>query len=189
MVVEKKKQKQKRKENKAAEEARKIAAISWIEDTSAIEDMTVVTLKLQLEKYRERVKSIPPKSEINKKRKPDLISLLKEIIDQFNTSLVGNTNGEAQVSAQGPLLSGNISGQEVATEILDSGSQQPVRIESVTWMKAKNTNKTQLKEQLQLYSTLVMDVPTCQEQQKMNKAQLSEALVAAFTKYQASTRS
>jgi hypothetical protein len=49
--------------------------------------------------------------------------LLKEIIDQFNTSLVGNTNGEAQVSAQGPLLLGNISGQEVATEILDSGSQ------------------------------------------------------------------
>jgi methyltransferase-like protein len=134
------------------------------------------------------VKTIPPKSEINKKRKPDLISLLKEIIDQFNTSLVGDTNGEAQVSAQGPLLSGNISGQEVATETLDAGTQQPIRIESVTWMKAKNTNKTQLKVQLQLYGTLVTDVPTSQEQQKMNKAQLSEALVAAFTKYQATTR-
>jgi hypothetical protein len=55
-------------------------------------------------------------------------------------------------------------------------------------MKAKNTNETQLKEQLQLYSTLVTDVLTCQEQQKMNNAWLSEALVAVFAKYQASTR-
>ena len=188
MVVEKKKQKQQKKANKAAEEVRKIAAISWIEDISAIEGMTVVTLKLQLEKYRERVNGIPKKSEINKKRKPDLISLLKEVINQFNTSLVGNTNGEAQASAQGALLASNISSQEVAADISDVGTQQPIRIESVTWMKAKNTNKTQLKEQLQLYSTLVTDVPTSQEQQKMSKAQLSEALVVAFTKIQTITR-
>jgi hypothetical protein len=103
--------------------------------------------------------------------------------------MAGNTNNGAQMSAQIPQSAIQCSGQEVAPEILDAnttGTQQPARSENVTWMKAKNTNKTQLKEQLQLYSTLVTGVPTFQEQQKMKKAQLSEALVAAFTKYQAS---
>ena len=90
-VVEAKKKKQRKKENQALEKAREIEKVPWVENDSKVGDMTVPAIKMQLEKYRSRVEDIPKKSELNKMKKPGLVTLFKTVIAQHKLGNLSTT--------------------------------------------------------------------------------------------------
>jgi hypothetical protein len=79
-VVETKRKKQQKKENKARDKAQQIDKLPWVETESEVDNMTVAAIKMQLEKYRLHIADTPQKSELNKLKKAGLVTFVKNTI-------------------------------------------------------------------------------------------------------------
>jgi hypothetical protein len=176
-VVEAKRKKQQKKENKAQDKAQQIDKLPWVETDSEVDDMTVATIKMQLEKYRLRIADIPKKSELNKLKKAGLVTFLKNIIAQHTASLLVASDGGAQVEEP-------ISQPTVPTSQQVAEAGQLLLIEDLNMIDGFLV--PQLKAQLEMYRSHTDNVPKKSEINQMRKPALIDLLKKVAAQYKAS---
>ena len=166
-VVEAKKKKQRKKENQALEKAREIEKVPWVENDSKVGDMTVPAIKMQLEKYRSWVEDIPKKLELNKMKKPGLVTLFKTVIAQHIAAQAGQP-------IHHPIMHTLQPAAELETLYITDLSV----IDGLT--------VPQLKTQLEMYRACTNDLPKKSDINKLKKAALVDLLKRLMVQYQSS---
>jgi hypothetical protein len=165
-VVEAKRKKQRKRENQALEKAQEIEKSPWVESESEVNEMTVVAIKMQLEKYRSCIEDIPKKSEINKMKKAALVLFLKAIVTQHKAAVSASLL--ADTSSMAPSLQSTIPGALQQTIAVD----QSLYIGDPTGLLV-----SQLKAHLELYRTSTdLNIPKKSEINQMKKASLVDLL-------------
>jgi hypothetical protein len=144
----------------------------WVEDESEVDEMTVPAIKMQLEKYRSRIKDISIKSELNKMRRPELVTILKTVIGQYTAS-----HSHVVQTEQAVLLP--VAHQPHGPQ-LPRDMQQPLHIEDSTVIDKLLV--PQLKAQLELYRSCT-NVPKKSEINQLKKAGLVDLLKLVVAQY------
>jgi hypothetical protein len=175
-VVEAKRKKQQNKENKARDKAQQIEKLPWVETDSEVDDMTVVAIKMQLEKYRLRTADIPKKSELNKLKKPGLVTFLKNIISQHKLTLLDDFNRE---QLEQPISHPVVQASQQIAE-----ASHLLLVEDLTVIDGLLL--PQLKAQLEIYRPHTDNVPKKAEINRMRKPALIDLLKGVAAQYKAS---